>query len=227
MDVHSLHMCGGATMHDGGTQRSLVSAAQQTSAGQWRSRAGAGKRVDWRRAFGGPGHQPTWTGICSKVTARRISVCPSRGKKERNQTRCLETAASKCRCRGGAGRCDAGWGARHGRTGQSSPCPGTQTSSSLSSDAACWGAGGGGGRKGCELIDRAKIGGETSSRRGGGARCGPSAVGRGLTVTGSCQNLKTCAAFPAMVELPDALIKSRIERVRHPWSTSMLDDGGK
>lgn len=125
-----------------------------------------------------------WTGISS----RRISACPSRRRapsaKERKQTRCLETAASKCRCRGGAGRCDAGWGARHGRTGQFSPCPGTQTSSSWSSDAACWVAGGGGGRKGCEMMERAKMAARRRLEVAGVEGCGPSAVGRGLAVTG-------------------------------------------
>lgn len=125
-----------------------------------------------------------WTGISS----RRISACPSRRRapsaKERKQTRCLETAASKCRCRGGAGRCDAGWGARHGRTGQSSPCPGTQTSSPWSSDAACWVAGGGGGRKGCEMMERAKMAAGRRLEGAGVEGCGPSAVGRGFAVTG-------------------------------------------
>lgn len=125
-----------------------------------------------------------WTGISS----RRISACPSRRRapsaNARKQTRCLETAASKCRCRGGAGRCDAGWGARHGRTGQSSPCPGTQTSSSRSPDAACWVAGGGGGRKGCEMMERAKMAARRRLEVAGVEGCGPSAVGRGLAVTG-------------------------------------------
>lgn len=67
MDGHSLHMCGGATMHDG-TRRSPVLATQRLE------ELGGGKRVDWRRALSGPGHQPTGTGVCSQATARRISV---------------------------------------------------------------------------------------------------------------------------------------------------------
>lgn len=73
MDVHSLHMCGGATMHDG-TQRSLVSAAQtrrlpdtqtegrgeacRLAAGIWR--AGASADVD-RHLFQGDGRRAVWT----------------------------------------------------------------------------------------------------------------------------------------------------------------------
>jgi hypothetical protein len=84
---------------------------------RWRSRARGGVSIGGGH-WGGPGHQPTGTGIFSNSQGARRPQGrslpgPSRWRGDM-ETRRLERAASKCRGRGGAGRCDAGWGARNG-----------------------------------------------------------------------------------------------------------------